>query len=227
MKKALILALCLIFPYQAFSQDINRSSQTAIESANKVSIKTRKIALESSVLVETQTGYGSGNYFKIDKMFFVITAAHVVGSLKHVNVHGEKESVIGAVIFKDDVSDYAVINVPKIESRNPVEFKKRSEKNLVGEMICYAGFPNRQDLLFFTGNVSRVDDKVINIHSYGWMGASGSAVFDMKGRLVGIISAVEVGRFGQSYQLIEDVVWLTPARLIDEKRIVEAISKNQ
>ena len=227
MKKILTLMLLLVFPCVAFSQDSSDISQTSIESANKVSLKTRKIALESSVLVETQSGYGSGNYFKIDKMLFVITAAHVVDSLKYVNIHTDKEAVIGAVIFKDDAADYAVISVPKIESRKPAEFKKRSEKNLVGEMVCYAGFPNRQDLLFFTGNVSRVDKKVINIHSYGWMGASGSAVFDANGKLVGIISAVEVGRFGRSYQLIEDVVWLTPARLIDEKRIIETISKNQ
>ena len=49
------------------------------------------------------------------------------------------------------------------------------------------------------------------MHSYGYSGASGSAVFDLNGRLVGVLVALDVG---QGYvgipSIIEDIVIVVP-----------------
>ena len=51
----------------------------------------------------------------------------------------------------------------------------------------------------------------IYMHSYGWSGASGSAVFDMRGRLVGVLVAIDVGQGYVGFPtIIEDVVVVVP-----------------
>ena len=46
------------------------------------------------------------------------------------------------------------------------------------------------------------------------MGASGSCVFTLDGKLVGVLVAVDVGRY-DGRQIVEDIVWLTPISEID------------
>ena len=51
----------------------------------------------------------------------------------------------------------------------------------------------------------------IYMHSYGWPGASGSAVLDEHGRLVGVLFAVDVGTGIVGFpSIIEDVVIVVP-----------------
>ncbi len=60
------------------------------------------------------------------------------------------------------------------------------------------------------------------MHSYAWMGASGSCVFALDGRLIGVLVAVDVGRY-DGMQIVEDIVWLTPISEIDMAEIKMAI----
>jgi S1-C subfamily serine protease len=215
-----LLFLLAIIPVSS-AEEIPVSSNTV-----DVSIKLKAVAIDSSVLVATDSGYGSGNYFKIDDNYVVITAAHVVTGNAYASVKAGKSMVLGSVIYKDDKKDYAVLLVPKIGNRVASEFKiKKRFDHSVGETVFYAGYPNRSDLMFFVGRITRMTQEVINIHSYAWMGASGSVVFDLKGRVVGIITAVEVGNFLGEPRLIEDVVWMTPGNTIDIAGIRDVISK--
>jgi hypothetical protein len=59
-------------------------------------------------------------------------------------------------------------------------------------------------------------DADLIIDTYGWGGASGSSVFDEKGRLLGILSAMDVGTglYGMP-RLIPDVIIIIPVTKID------------
>ena len=50
-------------------------------------------------------------------------------------------------------------------------------------------------------------------------GASGSIVFDDRGRAIGVLRAIDVNRTPFGPQLTEDVVWLHPMRDMDLDKI--------
>ena len=166
-------------------------------------------------------GHGSGTYMKVGPNFFVLTAAHVVEGFQTAIIHGrDGEIVIGKIVLKDKDSDYAVISIDKLKSRNPISWRPRSQSIQAGTPICYTGFPQNYDLLTITGEISGIVSKPgyperLILHSYAWMGASGSGVFDMQGRFIGVLVAAGVGEWYYP-QIIEDIVWVVPTGQIDE-----------
>ena len=167
---------------------------------------------EAVVEVRTLYGYGTGTVFQKNSRLFVLTAAHVVSNYEQ---HGFKvfavkrsESVAASVVYFNEASDIAILEIDEMESVSPIRLKNRRSELRVGERVAYCGFPNRADLACFAGMISSITPNAINVHSYAWMGASGSFVFDERGNAVGVLSAVEVGRFISGPVLIEDIVWI-------------------
>jgi hypothetical protein len=71
------------------------------------------------------------------------------------------------------------------------------------------------------GQIVSVENGRIVIHSYAWPGASGSGVFDMRGRFIGVVSAVDIGIWNRLVPpaLVEDIVWIAPVWDISEDDI--------
>jgi uncharacterized protein (DUF2126 family) len=55
---------------------------------------------------------------------------------------------------------------------------------------------------------------MIVTNMFGWFGSSGSGVYDQKGRLVGVVSGIDVGNIGFRLPL-ESIVWVAPVSKID------------
>ena len=199
--------------------DIIQKKYTDIPAS--ASLKVRKIALNAAVkVIQKETGsYGSGSYTRIGGSFYILTAAHVVDGFKVLSIQNGYEVVLGKVVYKDDKHDIAILKVKQMTSRVPLKYKISDVQDRPGETVLYAGYPNDHDLLLFFGNIAGRSDGVVFMHSYAWMGSSGSVVLDLKGKIVGILSAVDVGgAFGRP-QIVEDVVWVTDARSIDLEKI--------
>ena len=183
--------------------------------------KQRSNSRKSAVSVITAAGSGSGTYFKIGSHYIVITAHHVVEGQDIVIVLGRNnEQVYAQPILKTTKGDIAVLLVPKMSSRVPMKLKMLSKKDkpdvesLVGKEVTYTGFPAHHDLLTVDGKIATVNDHgYIIMHSYGWPGASGSGVFDFKGRFIGVVSAVDLGQWSPWVPpaIVEDMVWVSPS----------------
>ena len=170
---------------------------------------------------------GSGTYFDFKDHFIVLTAAHVVNGADILEVRtpqGESAPVL-IILFDNRIpNDFAVLVLrDPLSTRTPMELRVRDNMdNLVGEEVVYTGNPAGHNQMTIFGNISGFEDNGSTMmHSYTWSGASGSAVFDERGRLVGIVKAMDVSRTRLSPypQVTEDIVWLSPASGVDLESI--------
>jgi len=162
-------------------------------------------------------GFGSGTYFVQKGRHFILTAAHVVDDKEHMMISGRDEIVPGRVVYTNPATDIAVIEVDKMNTRDPVRLRVNGNPH-VGDAVAYTGFPNGTDLLTITGRISGYRGSWVVIQSYTWMGASGSGVFDSRGRLVGVVSMVEIGHY-RAPQVIEDVGYVAKISEADVRGI--------
>ena len=213
--------LALIISAPAWPVENSELASKYVETTSSVSNKVKKFALDAAVrVVHEETGsYGSGSYVLFNDEFVVLTAAHVVDNGELYIVQNGFESVSGNVIYKDDVNDIAFLKVQQMKSRTALKYKLNSREDLVGQTLIYAGYPNSVDLFLFFGNVAGYRDDVIMMHSYAWMGASGSVVLDMSGKIVGVLNAIDVGFGPGGLQLVEDMVWVANIHKVNTEKL--------
>jgi S1-C subfamily serine protease len=164
-------------------------------------------------------GHGSGTYMVAYDRRVVVTAAHVVRSESVMAIDGrDGETVVGKVVFRDLDADIAVIVVPEIKTRTAVRYRpqKSYTEQLVGTNVTYTGFPSHHDLLTIRGYVSALEHEMVVVNMFGWFGSSGSGVFDQRGRLVGVVSGIDVGNIGIRIPL-DSIVWVAPMSQIDQE----------
>lgn len=226
-----ILAACNNFPPSAEPLAVT-PLESAIQQTAKAVLHNTTNVLELKQLTTTETktrnaavkivdpltgGHGSGTYMKMYGRFVIVTAQHVVENHNTVEIHAREGEVVTArVIYSDSDTDLAVLVTPEIQSRIAMKWKLRGDdKNLLGTNICYTGFPGRHDLLTIRGHVAALEHGFVIANMFGWFGASGAGVFDQKGRLVGIVSAIDAGNWQIPIPL-DSIVWVSPAWNIHE-----------
>ena len=220
----IILSVCLSGSGSAKSATRPALVNTSVEAVSLNKSEARARAASVVVRDPIYGSYGSGTLFKIRGRNIVITAAHVVDGHQHMQIIGRaNESVMGTVIYVDPNYDFAMITIPDMISVEPMRFRPY-RGDVIGKDVAYTGHPAHHELLTVRGRVAGVDrsSNMILMHSYAWMGASGSCVFTLDGKLVGVLVAVDVGRY-DGRQIVEDIVWLTPISEIDLDQIMLTI----
>jgi len=163
----------------------------AINSSLKISVFNDDFA---------EVGHGSGNHFKIGKHRFVITAAHVVSGPDFLIYVASSGIYIRLdVAFLDEANDIAIL-IPAMELKNskPADYRTNNRLDITGLTVVHAGYPSDLDLSVFHGTVASCSSSSMMMQSFALPGSSGSAVFDNKGRVVGILSALKMGMYGYS-----------------------------
>lgn len=180
-------------------------------------------ARSAAVKVESLlgSGHGSGTYMIAYGQRVVVTAAHVVEGSTTMRIVGRNnESVVGRVVFRDDSADVAFLVVPEIKTRTAIRYRPQMsyDERLLGTKLTYTGFPSHHDLLTIRGYIAALERSYIVTNMFGWFGSSGSGVFDQRGRLVGVVSGIDVGRYLIPLPL-EDIVWVAPMSTIDHQML--------
>lgn len=175
------------------------------------------------------SGRGSGCYVTYKGAHLVVTAAHVFDDAS-TNwmwiVRGNKKVKAHPVYF-DKGEDIGLLATKPMHMVTPTPLNVRAPYPPVGEELTYSGYPGRHDLLTIRGEVvgyEKIWDKreKIVVHTYGWPGASGSCFFDKRGRMVGVLVAIPVGR-GYTRQLLESMVFATPIKVLDLDKLDKQI----
>ena len=196
---------------------VSRATSGVIEQSRGASVKI--IAHDS----RGNQVEGSGAYVKYKKHHLVLTAAHVVEGNYAVLVVAGKERVVADVVYFDERNDIAILSLEGLFTRNPLTWKFSDVT--IGDRVTYTGFPNGYGALSIQGTISGFTEGKIVLHSYAWYGSSGSVVLDERGRIVGIVSAIDVGyAFFELPQVVEDIVIVAPIRSVREKTLLEVLS---
>lgn len=185
----------------------------------------------SSVVIQilesgAPVGSGSGNYFKLGKHRFILTAAHVVAEQEEILII-EKGFIMteAKVLYVDYNSDIAII-VPKekLKYTKAVPFR-RDINNQIGEKVYHCGHPAMEGWHISEGLLTGTHNDVLMVSTFAWPGSSGSVLFDESGRVLGVVSSIRVdGPFGIPV-MVEHIVMAGNIKMLDQKTL-KAILKD-
>ena len=167
---------------------------------------------------------GSGSYFNLNGHDIIITAAHVVRNMPLVEIvthAGESQIAVVAYSELEENRDYAVLLlVEPLETVTAMDLEiLRSYDDLIGESVVYTGYPAHHERLTIFGTIANIEQGHVVMQSYAWPGASGSIIFDDRGRVIGVLRAIDINRTPWGPQLTEDVVWMHPMKDLDLDKI--------
>tara|TARA_B100000131_G_C18024999_1_gene576082 strand:- start:152 stop:880 length:729 start_codon:yes stop_codon:yes gene_type:complete len=197
------------------SPEYNSGLKIEMTALSHLERRTRQASVK--VLDMSEMGHGSGAYIRYKGENLVFTAAHVVDSADKfyiVDVNGNR--VEATVIYADNDIDFAILKPDQDLQVRPVRFKMRRNlnNNLIGTEVIFSGHPGPHSLMTIKGSVAGFERGAIMVHGYAWLGSSGSCVFDGSGNFIGVLRALDVGRFAVP-QLTEDMIWVSPFSSID------------
>lgn len=169
----------------------------------------------------------SGTYFKHKDRYFVLTVQHGLLApscqLIQIEVEGQLHPCQSIVAY-DTHADYAILEIAELSNREAVRFPRdfvRHYSEWGGSTsalspLIYTGYPNTIGPVTLEGRVMGLSgDEFIYLNSYAWSGSSGSGVFNLKGRFVGHIVAIDVGHTEYGYDVLENVLLVVPNYKID------------
>lgn len=171
---------------------------------------------------------GSGSGVIIDKTGYIVTNNHVVGSASVVEVRlSDKTKFKGTVIGKDPDTDLAVV---KIESDHDLPFVKLgdSSKVKVGQWVIAVGNPFGLDRTVTVGVISALGRENVNLSRYEDFiqtdasinpGNSGGPLFNIRGEIVGINTAIINFAQGIGFAIPSNMVQSVTSQLRDKGRV--------
>ena len=226
------------FPRDSELRSLNNISEDLDSKETIVVQMSRNSILHVLSGYRSESGFTqmSGVYVTHNDKFYVITAAHgVVGDCDEFYVATSDDDLYDCIqyIAVDQHIDYAIIEVEEVSRRKALSLKKiipnnnewKQELSILNE-VFYTGYPNSLGPLTFRGAVAGISESnYIYLHSYAWPGSSGAGVFSYDGHLIGIVIALNVGLTGAGYDVLEDLVIVTPLFMIDWDTAYEIMSE--
>jgi len=195
-------------------------------SLQKTATKSREsaIGIATFSLSTGEVSFASGTYIKYNGHFFILTAAHAVqkeGAVMMV-ITQEDQYPCGGVVYYSKEADIAIVESAHIPTRKAIDIEKsvppynKWKRSLeVLDPVIYTGYPNGTGPMTIQGKIMGFVEGVVFVNMYAWSGASGSGVFDEKGNIIGIVSALEVGDFGPAQIPLHNSIIVRPTYLVD------------
>tara|TARA_R110002110_G_scaffold166214_4_gene366812 strand:+ start:96 stop:845 length:750 start_codon:yes stop_codon:yes gene_type:complete len=240
MKHLLFLAAALmcVQPAMADAAKIANTFDSKINTepvpVSSVMSSTEKKVRDAAVRVVTSRGgHGSGSLIKYKGLTLVLTAQHVadgsLGADYWVTKGGEIKK--GILVHGDPLHDIAILYmVEQFENVVPLKYSPREKLAAVGDEITYSGFPSSHQLMTFRGRVAGYE--VLNgagvqilLHTHGWFGCSGSIVYDINGKIVGVLWGVDI-EHRPALQVIGNLIWVQPIQVLNLEHSLKALCQS-
>lgn len=188
-----------------------------------------KVSYLSSIAIEVYSGgfpagSGSGNYFKLGKKRFILTAAHVVSEAEEIILleRGFSRTVAKVVYLNKDTDIAVLVPEERLRYTKAIPFR-RDINNQMGEKTYHCGHPAREGWHISEGLLTGTHNDVLMVNTFAWPGSSGSVLFDESGRVLGILSAIRVdGPFGIP-SLVEHITLASNIKTLDQETLKAAL----
>ena len=211
---SLLMLSCTAPSFEVCPTSGDTEEYRVVKTETRLEARSRNATVKVMASKDGHIAVGTGTIFRYKGHNIVITAAHVIGGPPYiVAVLTDREYVMAEVVYFDSEADLAVMTVPDVGGIPPIPLRPALNSSVkIGSDVLYAGFPNDGVLFTIRGYVTAIHPEGdIYLHSYAWPGSSGSSVFDSRGRLVGVLSAIGVGTGIMGVPMaIEDVVLVVP-----------------
>ena len=143
-----------------------------------------------------------------------ITSCHVLRHAREINLSIQGQTWRSQLVAQDIEHDLCVVAVPELVA--PAVNLGASTELAEGQLVFAAGCPGGKQLMINEGHVKALHDHhgahVIQTSARFEPGASGGGLFDMQGRLLGILTFK--GASGGDFHFVSPVEWAL--KLIDE-----------
>jgi len=197
-------------------QKLPIAHQRAIRKSRASAVRVMSLSGDQQVFSSA-----SGTYITAYGRYFVLTVNHgIQGPCELTRIEASNEFV-GCVRFikLDELADYALIEIEKLESRTPLRIPRdaasRKQDFAIMTDVYYTGFPNGTGPLTVDGKIiGYMGGDFVYIKSYAWSGASGAGVFTSDGKLMGYVLALDVGQTEFGIDVLEDVVFVVPITFV-------------
>src|SRR5579884_474103 len=171
---------------------------------------------------------GSGSGVIIDPEGHIVTNNHVVGDTNEVEVRlSDKTKLIAQVIGKDPDTDLAVL---KVTSERPLPYARFGDSNTVkvGQWVLAVGNPFGLDRTVTLGVVSGTGRDNINLSRYENFiqtdasinpGNSGGPLFNLRGEIIGINTAIINFAQGIGFAIPSNMVQQVTGQLMTKGKV--------
>lgn len=206
----------------------------SIEQTNATQYYYYEKAIKSSLKILSidkdglEVGHGSGNYFSIGQHKFIISAAHIIeDGLDNVVQEGDFRVKLQVVKKFEELDIVILMPGRELKTTKAVDYRTTKKLDITGDAVVYAGYPAELDKSVFNGSIASSGLTSLMMQSFALPGASGSVVFDNKGMVVGVLSAIKIGYSNVSPfpQLHPGLVFVNRLRNHDRYILEEIIVK--
>jgi hypothetical protein len=166
-------------------------------------------ALPLSFRIDTEKGHGSG---VLVARGIIATNHHVVGDAKSIEAYSGAGAVSAELIYANPKRDLALLRLSTTPRASPPQLREMKSLQ-VGETVYALGNPRELDFTFSDGIVSAVrpsdPSHPITTTAPISPGSSGGGLFDSRGRLVGLTTAIRIE--SQNLNFVVPADWIVAA----------------
>jgi S1-C subfamily serine protease len=167
------------------------------------------MASEHAIELVTRTDHSQGSAVAITD-HILLTNCHVVAGRPQIGISQDGQSARAKLIYGDAGGDRCFLQVDGM-ALHPVQGVRRIGDIRIGEAVFSVGTPAGLERSFGQGIVSGLRQwegvRIIQNSAPSWFGSSGGGLFDQRGNLVGITTAISSIVPNTSFSIAAEDFW--------------------
>jgi len=167
------------------------------------------MASEHAIELASRTEHSQGSAVAITD-HIVLTNCHVVAGRPQIEVSQDGAGARAKLIYGDPAGDRCFLQVDGM-MLHPVQGVRHAEDLRVGETVYSVGTPSGLERSFGQGLITGLRQwegiRVVQTSAPTWYGSSGGGLFDERGNLVGITTAIAANMPNTAFAIVGEDFW--------------------